>query len=287
MSDSVAIILVNYINYNVTIECLDSLKNLNGTDYRIYVVENGSNNESKEILLAAKDFYDFKLITSEENLGFAGGNNIAIKQAINEGFKYVLLLNNDTEVASDFLEKLLKHASSSIVAVPKIYYFDEPEKIWYAGGYIDWVTGDTGHYGAGEKDGFRFNNEREVEFATGCCILIHKDIIKQVGYLDESYFMYYEDTDYSARLKQAGISIYYVPNAKIWHKVGASNNGEYSLFMAYYMAKNRVRFVSKYSKKYIYRCYVRTFLSGIKGYIFGRNSKISIYALRDFIKENK
>lgn len=126
-----------------------------------------------------------------------------------------------------------------------------------------------------------------VEFASGCCILMNKNVIEKVGMLDESYFMYYEDTDFCARLKKETIDIVYVPTAKIWHKVGASSSGEYSKFTAYYMAKNRLKFISKYSHNNLQRAYLRTIASGIKGYILNRNSKVSIKALKDFIKEQR
>ena len=116
---------------------------------------------------------------------------------------------------------------------------------------------------------------------------MNKNVIEKVGMLDESYFMYYEDTDFCARLKKETIDIVYVPTAKIWHKVGASSRGEYSKFTAYYMAKNRLKFISKYSHNNLQRAYLRTIASGIKGYILNRNSKVSIKALKDFIKEQR
>lgn len=198
-----------------------------------------------------------------------------------------MLLNNDTVVDSSFLDEMKRYCNSKTVVVPKIYYFDEPSVLWYAGGIINWISGDTHHTGAGKVDDGSYDKVEKVEFASGCCILMNKNVIEKVGMLDESYFMYYEDTDFCARLKKETIDIVYVPTAKIWHKVGASSSGEYSKFTAYYMAKNRLKFISKYSHNNLQRAYLRTIASGIKGYILNRNSKVSIKALKDFIKEQR
>lgn len=221
----------------------------------------------------------------ESNL--AGGNNIAIQRALDDGCDYIMLLNNDTVVDSSFLDEMKRYCNSKTVVVPKIYYFDEPSVLWYAGGIINWISGDTHHTGAGKVDDGSYDKVEKVEFASGCCILMNKNVIEKVGMLDESYFMYYEDTDFCARLKKETIDIVYVPTAKIWHKVGASSSGEYSKFTAYYMAKNRLKFISKYSHNNLQRAYLRTIASGIKGYILNRNSKVSIKALKDFIKEQR
>ena len=261
-SPKIAVILVNYTNYDVTLECINSLLKCNKENVNIYVVENGSENESKEVLSKSELLNEVELICLETNLGFAGGNNVAIKKALSQGCEYIILLNSDTEVDTDFIVCLYKHADKENVVVPKIYYYSEKNTIWYAGGEINWKTGDTHHIGVGEKDIGQYDCKREVEFASGCCMMLHRDIVNKVGYLDESYFMYYEDTDYCARLKQNGIRITYIPEARIWHKIGKSTNGEYSKFTAYYMAKNRLKFVNRYSNQYLFLACFRTLASG-------------------------
>ncbi len=289
MKNKVGIVLVNYKNYKVTIECLKSLQKIdNFNECEIYVVDNGSNNHSEIELEKEKEIISFVLIVLNKNMGFAYGNNVGIKKALENGCNYILLLNNDTEVKSDFLTKMLYSANSKRVVVPKIFYYYKKNIVWYAGGNINWKTGDTNHIGVGKTDSNLYNKKMYTEFASGCCILVNKEIIENVGLLSEDYFMYYEDTDYCARIKKNGYKILYEPKAVIWHKVGASNNGEYSEFMAYYMAKNRLKFLRRYSKKiWLYVGIVRTFLSGVKGILLKKNSKKSLIALIDYIKEVK
>ena len=286
MSSKIAIILVNYNKYQVTFECVESLIKMNPDNYCVYIVDNGSQNDSAAKLKEREAELGYKLIVSDENLGFAGGNNIGIKRALKDGCDYVMLLNNDTEVDADFLDNIKSVATKDNVVVPKIYYYSKPDVLWYAGGIINWKSGDTRHVGAGEKDNGQYDGNRQTDFASGCCLMMHRNIVDKVGLLDESYFMYYEDTDYCARLKKAGVPIVFNSDAKVWHKVGSSNDGEYSKFMAYYMAKNRLKFVHKYAGKFNYFvCLIRTFCSGIKGYLVNKNSKVSIRAERDYLKE--
>ena len=144
----------------------------------------------------------------------------------------------------------------------------------------------------GKADSYVFGFEESYGYLTGSYVR-DKDGVDGAYMICEmfSYYatqgMYYEDTDFCARLKKETIDIVYVPTAKIWHKVGASSSGEYSKFTAYYMAKNRLKFISKYSHNNLQRAYLRTIASGIKGYILNRNSKVSIKALKDFIKEQR
>ena len=193
----IGIILLNYCNYELTVDCIESIKKSTQKNIKIYVIDNASPDQSGSKLKKIKNIC---FIQSDMNLGFAGGNNIGIKKALDDGCEYVMLLNNDTVISNDMIEKLVKKASHNTVTVPKMYYFDvngEKDVIWYAGGWIKYKSADGLHIGGGKKDSEEFNKEELVSFATGCCMLIHKDILKQVGMLREEYFMYCEDTDLS------------------------------------------------------------------------------------------
>lgn len=236
----IGIILLNYCNYELTVDCIESIKKSTQKNIKIYVIDNASPDQSGSKLKKIKNIC---FIQSDMNLGFAGGNNIGIKKALDDGCEYVMLLNNDTVISNDMIEKLVKKVSHNTVTVPKMYYFDvngEKDVIWYAGGWIKYKSADGLHIGGGKKDSEEFNKEELVSFATGCCMLIHKDILKQVGMLREEYFMYCEDTDYSIRLQKEGIGILYVPQAKLWHKVSASSGGEMSKFIVYYIVRNKI-----------------------------------------------
>lgn len=180
------------------------------------------------------------------NGGFAFGNNVAIKYALaKKDAECVLLLNNDTVVEKDFLNKLVEvsQADKKIgITGCKIYYYDNPSKIWFNGGKFNEWTGRAVHI---QKE---INKEvSECNFITGCCMLIKKEVLEKVGLLDESYFMYVEDLDYSYRVWKAKHKLYNVSNSEVWHKVGASSGeDEVSAFSAYWYYKNSLNF--RYNK---------------------------------------
>lgn len=193
---------------------------------------------------ADSDKESLVLIQTGFNGGFAFGNNVAIKYAWGKkDVDYVLLLNNDTVVEKDFLTKMLQATLSNPnirVTGCKIYYYDYPDKIWFNGASFNEWTGMTIHRQS-ETD----VNWSQSTFITGCCMLIQKDVFRKVGLLDESYFMYMEDLDLSYRIRQAGYDLAVAHTAKIWHKVGASSDGEFSIFSTYWILRNRVKFILK------------------------------------------
>lgn len=242
-NNKMAVILVDYNGLDLTIDCIDSIhKTSNYKDIDIIVVDNASKIDEASIL---KDKYP-NIITfrSEDNKGFSGGNNIGIKYALDNDYKYICLLNNDTEVDKDMFRLLIDNRDNNHVSIPKMYYCDKPNTIWYGGGYINKKTGNAVHYHIDELDNNEIENS-ECSFATGCCVMFKSETIRKVGLLDESYFMYCEDTEYSIRLNKENIKIVYVPKAKLWHKV-SSSSGEDSPFTLYYCNRNRLNLVKKY-----------------------------------------
>lgn len=184
------------------------------------------------------------IIQSGYNGGFSFGNNVGIQYALaRNDADYILLLNNDTIVKSDFLTELLKGATSSSsigITGAKIYYYDEPNKLWFNGGTFNEWFGRTTHI---KKESTQ--DISTCSFITGCCMLIKKEVIKKIGLLDESYFMYVEDLDYCYRARKAGFVLNVAHKSIIWHKVGASNEGELSEFAVRYMVKNHYKFIKK------------------------------------------
>ncbi len=254
----IGIILVNYNGYEMTIECLTSLDNICNDilneEPRIYVVDNASTDNSYEKLTAFVSECQNSNVTilkSKNNLGFAGGNNIAIKRALKDGADYVLLLNNDTLVDKDFFGYLLepfKLYKDCYASVSKIYYESDRNKIWYAGGEFSYKTGKTKHLRYDEQDDNRPEIIRKVTFATGCCLCISRECIQNVGILCEDYFLYDEDTDYCLRILESGHSIYYAPQSIVYHKVNAST-GKKKGMIDYYVSRNRLWLIRKHIKK--------------------------------------
>ena len=237
-----AVILVNYNGEKYNTACIESVLAGRGADvWRIIVVDNASRDDSMRLLeerYAGDERLEF--IRLDDNYGFSYANNVGIGRAKEQGADYVLLLNNDTEIATDMLSQLWECAKrhSGSVAVPKIYYSDDRKRIWSAGGSFSAVIKKAKHTGLNETDEGQHDQEKEIGFATGCCLWIPMEVIRKAGTLDERFFLYYEDTEYSFRLHKQGISIYYCPQAVMYHKVGASTRGADSPLCAYYIARN-------------------------------------------------
>lgn len=260
----VFIILIYYKGKKDTIECLNSITKIDhqGFDLNTVLVDN---NPEERIKINEKDFNSIKLnvVKSSKNSGFSGGNNIGIKEALENKADYVLLLNNDTIVKEDFLTKLINFAESKKdagIIAPKIYFakgyefhksrYKEKELgkvIWYAGGVMDWENVIGHHKGVDDVDIGQFNEKEETEFASGCCMLIKNEVFEKVGLLDEKYFLYYEDSDFSVKAKKNDFKIYFQPESIIWHKNAGSTGGSGSGIQDYYITRNRLLFGNRYA----------------------------------------
>lgn len=244
----IGIVIVNYNGELFNEDCLNSIFKSQYTNYEIIIVDNASNDNSVNIL-KNKYLKRIKLIELDENLGFSMANNIGINYAIDNRFDYVLLLNNDTIINDDMIITMVKASEyGKYVVSPKIYYYDNKELIWSAGGTIEWDKGITIQYGMDQKDSDVTDKKCEVNFATGCCMLIPTDIINKVGLLSDEYFLYYEDTDYCVRIYKAGYKIIYEPKAVMYHRVSAATGGKKSRLYIYYMIRNRLIFNKKFNK---------------------------------------
>lgn len=245
MEPLVYIILVNYNAKEHTIECLESIKNIAYNNYKVILVDNDS--EDKDFEFIKKTYKDTMIILNNDNYGFAGGNNIAIKYAVENNAKYILLLNNDTIVKKDFLNSLvdgMKKNDNIGIAVSKILYYSDRDTIWYGGGDINYIKGNSIVHGLNEIDKGQFDKSRLCTFATGCCMLINTNILDKVGMMDESYFLYYEDADYSMKISKEGYKILYCPESVIYHKESVATK-KFSYNYQYYFAKNRLLFIKK------------------------------------------
>ncbi|MCL2859205.1 MAG: glycosyltransferase family 2 protein [Oscillospiraceae bacterium] len=229
----VSIILLNYNGYKDTIECIDSIKqNEKEMNYEIIVVDNKSTDNSVEEL---KKIDEIILLESERNGGFAYGNNIGIKYAIDKGAEYILLLNNDTIIELNCISlmyKILNENDDMGMIGCRIMYYNNKELINYMGGEINWFKGIVV-----VKDKLTIYKENNrsfsyTNFITGCCMLIKKEVIDKAGYLPEDYFMYYEDVEYCVKVKDAGYKLGICYNAVIYHKESASS-GRHGLAIFY------------------------------------------------------
>ncbi len=221
----VAVIILNWNGLKDTRECLDSIRKATYPNCRVVVVDNGSSGDDVAVLRSTcSDLID--LVVNDRNYGFSEGCNAGIRYAMaNLSPDYLLLLNNDTIVALDFLDEMTRVALSDPrigIVGPKIYYYDEPQRIWYAGGKINYWLGRMYHRGIGKPDSAAFSRTIDIDFASGCCMLISREVITQVGLLDPVFFFGNEDYDISIRAARRGYRLVYAPGARIWHKVGSS-----------------------------------------------------------------
>jgi len=269
----ISIVVLNWNRKSDTIQCLDSIAKLQVPDFKapiqIIVVDNAStDNSQKEIkralkVLNEKADFECELIINKKNLGFAEGNNVGIKHAINHDADYVLILNNDTVIDSKMVFTLLecakKYPKSGVIS-PKIYFAkgyefrkeryklrDLGNVIWYAGGAFDWNNIYGLNRGVDEVDKSQYDDVKELEFATGACMFVRATALKEVGLFDPKYYMYLEDVDLSVRLKKAGWKILYCPDAILWHKVAQSSQIGSEL-NDYFIIRNRLIFGMRYAK---------------------------------------
>ena len=215
----VVVILLNWNNAHFTAPCIRSLEKSDYSNMHILVVDNGSQDGSPEAL--QNDFPNLALIRNGQNLGFAAGNNVGIRAALEMGAEYVLILNNDTEVDSGLIRELVSmcEADHSIgISTPKMYFMNPPNVIWFAGSTVNLWTGTSNHIGCGEIDRGQFDAIAEPGFATGCCFLVRADVLKRLGGFEERFFIYSEDADFSLRCRKAGYRIVFNPRGKLWHK---------------------------------------------------------------------
>lgn len=258
----VAIIILNWNGIEDTVKCLTSVEKLVSRDikYKIYVVDNGSTDNSVERL--KKEFKSINLIVNSTNLGYASGNNVGIKRAILDGAEYIWLLNNDTVVEKYAMVELVDVFDDPTIgiATSKIYFMRNHEfhykrykdnergkVIWYAGGLIDWNNVYGSHRGVDEVDHGQFEDVGETDFATGCSLMITRKCLETIGFFDERYFAYIEDMDLSIRVHKYGWKIVFVPTSILWHKNAGSTDRPGNDFHQYYMTRNRLLFGLSYA----------------------------------------
>jgi GT2 family glycosyltransferase len=218
----VYIIVLNWNGRELVLDCLRSIQQLRYSNVTAVVVDNGSIDGSVEAV--KEQFPDVILIENMRNLRWSGGNNEGIKHALENQADYIILLNNDTIVDPDMITKLVEAAEqdpSIGLLGPKIYYHHDPELLWYAGGRVNLIQGRLWHTGIREKDRGQYDQVSEVDYITGCALMIRAEVAHRIGLIDPAYIAYCEDVDYSIRAKQAGYRLVLVPSAKMWHKVSA------------------------------------------------------------------
>lgn len=243
---TVLAIILNWQQPDLTIECIQTLKKSTYQALDILVIDNGSGDNSVEIL--QKNLPECVILPMPYNLGFAQGCNLGMRWAQENGYSWAFLLNNDAFVTPTTLETLMSATASDIgLLSPKIFYEDHPDYLWFAGAKQHPYLLEMQETGQGEQDGPPWHQTRDVDYLVGTGLLVNIEAISHVGLFNESYFMYYEDLDWSIRLRQAGLKLRLVANAHLYHRVSFSSGGQSAPAQLYHQAKSSILFFSQHA----------------------------------------
>ena len=295
----IAAVVLNWNKPDLTINSIDSIlkSDQSGIKLKIYLIDNGSSDNS--LTLFQKKYQSnpqIEIVATHTNLGFVGGNNFILKKLLNKDFSHFLLINNDVTVDPGFLKYLTKYSHKYQLLSPKIYFApgyeyhaDRYSKkeighvIWFAGGQFDWNNVYGSHIGVDEVDVGQYDQiNSQVDFLTGCCLLIDRQVFEKIGFLDEKYFMYLEDADFCQRAKQNGFKLVYIPSSKIWHfNSGSSKSG--GDLHNYFLTRNRLLFGFRYASLKTKIALVKESFLQILNPSFSRWQKIGI---KDFYFQN-
>lgn len=245
----VSIITVNYNQSGITLEFLTSMEACTYPNYEIFVVDNASPNDNPELI--KEKFPAVNLIKTSVNLGFAGGNNVAVDQA--KG-KYLLFINNDTEVEPGFLEpmvELLENNADIGMVSPKIHYFHTPNTFQYAGfSPIHPISIRNYAIGFGEKDSGQYNHTIQTGSIFGAAMLVPMKVVQEVGKMSEVFFLYYEEHDWASRIEKAGYKVYFDGRSLVKHKESISTVKD-SPFQIYYINRGRILFARRNNQGFV------------------------------------
>lgn len=260
----VAIVVLNWNNPGDTLACLHSVEALAYPAERlaVIVVDNGSTDDSVARIGAA--YPGAILVETGANLGYAGGNNAGIRHALAAGAGYICILNNDVVVAPDFLEPLrtcLEMQSNVGVVTPLITEQPDEACVWALGASVDWRTGQVARLYAGEQvSALSSRAPFEVEIAPGAAMLVRADVFQQGALMDERFFLYFEESDWSLHLAHLGFRIWAAPQSVVFHRVSATLGGS-SPVIDYYMTRNQLHFIRRHWSGFQrWRLWLRTIL---------------------------
>ena len=256
----VAIITITYNSSNVIIPFLKCLSESSFKDFKLFIIDNNSVDDTVELIYKIKKI-DFQIIENKKNIGVAAANNMGIKLALDQGYQKVLLSNNDIVFDKNIIGDLVnfsKNQSSSISSL-KIMYEHDKDKIWYCGGFFNFTKGLVPeHLGIGQSDFGQYNRLKYSDYAPTCFVLFDSKVFSEIGFMDEAYFVYFDDTDFFYRVKKNGnFKLLVNQKIKIFHKVGSLTStsdakGKKSNFFISQNIQNHFYFLKKNERLYFY-----------------------------------
>ena len=287
----VSIIILNWNGLEDTIECLESLEKITYPNYKIIVVDNCSKGNDAKVLKERFGGY-IHVIENDENYGFGEGCNIGIRYALAEGADYLLMLNNDTVVDSKFLDELVKtfeNTDRAGIVGPLIYCYNAPGDVWHRGGVLSLYLGSH-HIGGVVGNKFFRNASRfkQLQWYSGCAMMISRDVIEKVGIFDPEYFYYAEDADLGYRVYRSGYKILCSEESIIWHKGGKSTGSRLNPLSAYYGCRNSVLFIRKHGRLYHKLIFIPVYIFRIIVHAithYGTQHKVIKYQIRGLLQQ--
>lgn len=281
----VSIVILNWNGFEMTKECVNSLLKIEYPNFNILVVDNGSIDDSYNKL--KYHFKNIEVIFLNKNYGYTGGNNKGMKYAL-EKYKpeYILLLNNDTVVEKMFLLEMVKLAESEkkcVAVVPKIFYFNPSNVLYFAGGEVNYISGIATHRGKYKNDSKKYSKIRKVTLANGCCLLLKTNVLKNEIFFDDRFFANMEDVELSIRIIKCNWEIFYQPKAIIWHKESyTTKKANINHFRLYLATRNIILMQRKHTSKILFAIFllifcIRWVLLMVFKELFKPSSKNSIY----------
>lgn len=250
---SVGIVILNWNGVEDTRRCLTSLKEITYPNINVIVVDNNSSNDELEMVKQSHSGFVDKFIQNNSNIGYAAGNNVGIEYSINNyNDDYVLILNNDVTVSPNFLSTMIRSAEncSADIIGPKIRQLEDPSKLQIAGGFLNKYLGKHIPRGYGEIDKGQYDKPKFVDYISGACMLIHRDVVKTVGLIPTFYFLQWEEMDYCSAARNEGFNVLYEPESIIYHKLNASferKNKTYEMIIRGY--RNRIWFHKRHASR--------------------------------------
>lgn len=275
-SGKIGVVTVTYNSEPVLEEFFDSLTAQTHKRFVLYVVDNASKDQTLEITRRRTDL-SVILIANAENLGVAEGNNQGILAAVNDGCECVLLLNNDTVFHADIIAQLYAglERQHCDMTTGKMYFYDRPDVFWCAGGrFQPWLGYRTRHDGEYQRDVGQYDQPRRVTYTPTCCLLLRRSVFDRIGLMDSRYYVYSDDVDFLYRCLKQGLSLWYVPEAKLWHKVSSLTGGDASPFAIRYQTRNAIYFQHKHLPGWLalyWYCYTQT--RSLFAYLLGHNTR--------------
>lgn len=256
----VGVVLVNFNGLKFLPACVSSLANQTHDNLKVVIVDNASTDGSREWI--ERQPSEIERVLLDSNTGITGGNNAGIKRCQELGCDEIFILNNDTELEPDCVEKLIAAREPKCLLVPKIYFYSDRNLINNNFGDFDFVKGISRHYFYGQPDSEASQKTQYGTMTSTCALLVPSEAFASIGTMDDKYFIYWDDTDFAARAVKTGYKIKFVPEAVLYHKESMSSGGDkLGPLPLYYLTRNRLYFMEKNSPSPLSRLAFRFYFS--------------------------